>query len=325
MDRRAFLCGLTLGTLAVPLVARAQPISVARIGVLATGNPRSAAPIQAFEQKLRELGYVEGQNLAIEARPAEGKIDRLPDLAAELVRSKVDLIVASGSEATLRAVRKTTSTMPIVMIAIDYDPIKAGYISSLAHPGGNITGVFFQQLELTSKRLEICREAVPKATRVAILWDAFSANQLSPAETAAQALGLSLLRLELKDPPYDYEGAIQLVVRRGGNALFVPSSPLVYRDRTRIANAALKNRLPTIFAHREHVEAGGFIGYGPNMSDMYRRAAVYVDRILKGAKPADLPVEQPTKFELVINLKTAKAIGVTIPQSLLLRADQVIQ
>ena len=178
MDRRAFLCGLTLGTLAVPLVARAQPISVARIGVLATGNPRSAAPIQAFEQKLRELGYVEGQNLAIEARAAEGKIDRLPDLAAELVRSKVDLIVASGSEATLRAVRTTTSTMPIVMIAIDYDPIKAGYISSLAHPGGNITGVFFQQLELTSKRLEICREAVPKATRVAILWDAFSANQL---------------------------------------------------------------------------------------------------------------------------------------------------
>ena len=308
-----------------PLAGEAQQISVARIGVLTTGNPRSAGPNQAFEQKLRELGYVEGQNLAIEARAAEGKIDRLPDLAAELVRSKVDLIVASGSEATLRAVRKTTSTIPIVMVAIDYDPIKAGYISSLSHPGGNITGVFFQQLELTSKRLEICREAVPKATRVAILWDAFSANQLSPAETAAQALGLSLLRLELKDPPYDYEGAIQLVVRRGGNALFVPSSPLVYRDRTRIANAALKNRLPTIFAHREHVEAGGFIAYGPNMSDMYRRAAVYVDRILKGAKPADLPVEQPTKFELVINLKTAKAIGVTIPQSLLLRADQVIQ
>ena len=168
-------------------------------------------------------------------------------------------------------------------------------------------------------------EVVPKATRVAILWDAFSANQLSPAETAAQALGLSLLRLELKDPPYDYEGAIQLVARRGGNALFVPSSPLVYRDRTRIADAALKNRLPTIFAHREHVEAGGFIGYGPNMSDMYRRAAVYVDRILKGAKPADLPVEQPTKFELVINMKTAKALGLTIPQTLLQRADQVIE
>lgn len=200
MNRRTFLFGLTLGALSAPLVARAQPISVARIGVLATGNPRSAAPNQAFEQKLRELGYVEGQNLAIESRSAEGKIDRLPDLAAELVRSKVDLIVASGSEATLKAVRKTTATIPIVIVAIDYDPIKAGYISSLAHPG-NITGVFFQQLELTSKRLEICREAVPKATRVAILWDAFSANQLRLAETAAQALGLSLLRVELKDPP----------------------------------------------------------------------------------------------------------------------------
>ena len=271
------------------------------------------------------MGYVEGQNLAIEFRAAEGKVDRLPDLAAELVRSKVDLIVASGSEATLQAVRKTTATIPIVMVAIDYDPIKAGYVAALARPGGNVTGVFFQQLELSGKRLEIGREAVPKATRVAILWDTFSANQLKGAETAAQALGLSLLGLELGFPPYDYDKVMQVAVRRGCEALFVPSSPLVYRDRVRIAEAALRKRLPAVFAHREHAEAGALISYGPNMSEMYRGAAVYVSRILKGANPADLPVEQPTKFELVINLKTAKALGLTIPPSLLARADQVIE
>jgi putative tryptophan/tyrosine transport system substrate-binding protein len=326
MDRRRFLLTSLAGALAAPLAAGAQSgTKVLRVGLLSGGVPRSTPSYQAFEGTLRSLGYVDGETMRFEFRNAEGRIERLSGLAAELVRSGIDLLVAPGSEATLQAARGATTTLPIVMVAIDYDPIARGYIAGLARPGGNITGVFFRQIELTSKRLELAREAMSKATRMAVLWDASSADQLKAAETTARALGISLLPLELRHPPYDYAGAFQAAVRNRVGAAFVLTSVAVFNDRAKVAAAALQHRLPTIFAVREHVEAGGLLAYGANIADMFRTAAVYVDRIYRGAKPADLPVEQPTKFELVINLKTAKALGLTIPPSLLARADQVIE
>jgi putative tryptophan/tyrosine transport system substrate-binding protein len=326
MDRRHFLVTSLAGALAVPLGAEAQSkAKVLRVGLLSGGVPRSTPSYQAFEETLRGLGYVDGETMRFEFRNAEGRIERLPRLAAELVRSGIDILVAPGSEATLQAARGATTTLPIVMIAIDYDPIARGYIAGLARPGGNITGLFFRQLELTSKRLELAKEAVSKATRMAVLWDANSADQLKAAEATARSIGISVLALELRHPPYDYEGAFQTSVLNRAGAAFVLTSVAVFNDRAKIASAALRHRLPTIFALREHVEAGGLLAYGANIADMFRAAAAYVDRIYKGTKPADLPVEQPTKFELIINLKTAKALGLTIPPSLLAQADEVIE
>jgi putative tryptophan/tyrosine transport system substrate-binding protein len=324
MDRRRFLL-TSLSGLAAPPSLQAQSVAkLLRVGLLSGGAPRSTPSYQALEATLRSLGYVDGETMRFEFRNAEGKIERLPGLAADLVRSGIDLIVAPGSEATLQAARGATTTLPIVMVAIDYDPIARGYIAGLARPGGNITGVFLRQLELTSKRLELAKEAVSKATRMAVLWDASSADQLEAAEMTARALGISLLALELRHPPYDYASVLQTAVRNRVGAAFVLTSVAVFNDRARIAAVARQHRLPTIFAFREHVEAGGLLAYGANIADMFRTAAVYVDRIHRGTKPADLPVEQPTKFELVINLKTAKALGLTIPPSMLARADQVI-
>jgi putative ABC transport system substrate-binding protein len=218
-----------------------------------------------------------------------------------------------------------TTTLPIVVVAIDYDPIERGYIASLARPGGNITGVFFRQLELTSKRLELAKELVPKATRMAVLWDADSADQAKAADRAARSLNISLLPLELRHPPYDWAGVMQTAVQNRAGAVFVLTSVVVFNDRARIAAAARQHRLPTIFALREHVEAGGLLAYGANIAGMFRTAAVYVDRIHRGSKPSELPVEQPTTFELVINLRTGKALGITIPPALLARADSVIE
>jgi len=318
---------LTLSLLCAPLTSAGaqQATKVFRVGLLSTGNPRSAPQFVAFTQHLQELGYVEGQNLTFEFRNAEGQAERLADLAAELVRLQVDVIVAPGPEATLRAARQATRTIPIIMLAINYDPIARGYIDGLARPGGNITGVFFLQLELTAKRLELLKEALPQVTRVAALWDAYTADQWRATEAAAQSLGVQLQAVELRHPPYDFEGAMGIAVRERAQALVVLSSPLFLPQRAQVAELAVKHRLPAIFLFREYTEAGGLMAYGVNLHDMYRRAAYYVDRILQGATPADLPVEQPTKFELVINLKTAKALGMTMPPSLLVLADEVIQ
>jgi putative ABC transport system substrate-binding protein len=320
---------LILSLIMAPLSADAQaPTKVYRMGWLSASNapPSGLAPTaEAFQQGLRDLGYVEGQNIAIAYRYAEGKPERLSELAAELVRLNIDVLVATGPEATLRAARHATSTIPIVMLAVNYDPIARGYIDGLARPGGNITGVFFMQLELTAKRLELLKVALPQVTRVSALWDAHTADQLRVAEAAAQALGLQLQSVELRHPPYDFVGAIGVAVRQQAQALVVLSSPHFAPQRAQIAALALKHRLPASFLFREYVEAGGLMSYGANQPAMYRHAATYVDKILKGAKPADLPVEQPIKFELVLNLKTAKALGLTMPPSLLLLADEVIQ
>ena len=312
-----------------PLAAEAQPrAKVPRIGLLRFAVP-NAPQVQALRQGLRDLGWVEGQNLAIEVRSAEGKVEQLPGLAAELVRLGVDLIFTSGPEATLRAASEATRTIPIVMVAVDYDPIALGYVAGLPRPGGNITGVVSQQLELTGKRLEMLKETVPTATRMAVFWDALSADQLKAANAAARALGVELQPVELQNPPvYDFGRAFTEVSRARAGALLVLMSPLfaggAAPEWDRIPNLALKHQLPTIFGVPFWVEAGGLMSYGPNLLAMFRHAATHVDKILKGAQPATLPVEQPTRFELVVNLRTAKTLGLTIPQSILIRADRVI-
>ena len=324
MDRRTFLAGTGAVLLAAPLAAEAQQAGkVPRIGYLHIA-PRSSPFFQAFERRLRELGYVEGQNVAIEFRTAEGRVEKLPGLATELVGLKVDVIV-TNTEPAARAVKEATSTIPIVMVGINYDPIALGYVASLAQPGGNVTGVFFRHIELTAKRLALFKEMVPTVERVAVLSDPLTIDQLRAVEAANTRMHLKLQPLELRNSPYDFRSAFGTAMRSRAEALFVLESSPIFRERMQIAQLALKNRLPTSFAFREYVEAGGLMAYGASFVDMAGLGAVYVDKILKGARPADLPVEQPTKFELVINLKTAKALGLTIPPSLLLRADQVVQ
>ncbi len=315
-----------LAVLLGPSVADAQPPTrVVRIGILSTVNPRSAPFFQAFEQRLGELGYIEGQNLTVDFRNAEGKVDRLPELAADLARSRVDVIVASGPQATVRAARQATDAIPIVVVAVDYDPLALGYVASLARPGGTVTGVFAQQPDLAAKRLELLKEALPKLGRVAVHWDVLSADQLPTVEAAARTLRVGLELLELKTLPYDYTNALESTMRTRAGAVLVLMSPIFFRDRGEILALAKKHRLPVSGGIRAFAEAGALMTYGVDLPDMFRRAATYVDKILKGVKPADLPVEQPTHWEMVINLKTAKALGLTIPQTLLLRADQVIE
>src|SRR5213594_1479201 len=328
MNRRAFLCGLTLGTLSRSLAAEAQEYKagkVARIGLLSQGSPTSGQHIrEAFRQGLREVGYVDGQNIVIEYRYAEGKAERLPDLAAELLRLKVDVIVAGGTPAPLAA-KRATRTIPIVMAAAG-DPVGTGLVASLAQPGGNVTGLSNFSAELTGKRLQLLKEVVPGVSRVAVLWNAanpVAALLMRETEAAARTLGVQVQSLEVRGLD-DFENALPAAISGGAGALFVIDDPLVFSSRMRIADFAARNRLPATAFYKEFAKAGGLMAYGPNLTDQFRRAAIYVDKILKGAKPADLPVEQPTKFELVINLKTAKALGLTIPQSVLLRADQVI-
>jgi len=321
----ALILGLTLAIISRPLPSGAQqPAKVPRIGILGAGNPRVPLYVP-FDQRLRELGYIEGQNFASEFRTAEGQPERLPELAAELVRLKVDLIFAAGSEATLRAARQATSTIPIVMVAVDYDSVALGYVASLARPGGSITGVVLNQLELAAKRLELLKQALPRVTRVAVLWDAISADQLKAAQAAAPSLGVRLQPLELRNPPYEFESAFRAAVGGRAGALLILASANLVRGSGRLAELATQRRLPSIAGNPIYAEAGILMSYGASLPDMFRRAAEYVDKILKGAKPADLPVEQPMRFEMVLNLKTAKALGLTLPQSILLRVDKVIQ
>lgn len=327
ISRRAFLAAATAGAvLAARPAADAQPLGgVVRVGVLSAGNPRTAPQWVAFEQRLRELGYMDGQGFSLDFRDALGRAERMSELATELASLKPHLIVAGGPEATLKAVRHVAGTIPVVMIAIDYDPIDLGHVAGLARPAGNVTGLFFRNLELTGKRLQLLTEALPGIKGVAVLWDDFSADQLKAAQTAARSLGVRVHPLRMRNPPYDFESAFRTVVRERPGALLGLAFPLLFRERSRVADLALKHRLPAIFSVHQYAEAGGLMSYGVSFRDMFRRAAEYVDRILKGGRPGDLPVEQPTKFELVINMKTAKALGLVIPSSLLLRADRVIE
>ena len=324
MRRIGLAVVLTVSLILAPLTVAGESTKITRIGILSTGNPRSAGIFQAFEQRLRELGYAEGQNLIIEFRNAEGRTDRLPGLAAEMVSLNVDVVVVATDRAT-HAMKTASAKIPIVMVSVNYDPVELGYISSLARPATNITGVVFLHRELTAKRLQLLKEMLPTVKRLGVLSDPTATEQLGAVEAANKSIGLTLQTLQVRDPSHDFEGAFRIATRSRTEALLVLTTPVIFRERSKIAQLALKNRLPTSFAHREHVEAGGLMSYGPNFPDMWRLAATYVDKIAKGAKPADLPVEQPTKFELVINLKTAQALGLTIPHSLLGRADQVIE
>jgi len=316
--------------LAAPLAtATAQPPEkVPRVGYLSPGSPSEPfrqRRFEAFRQGLRELGYVEGQNIAIESRWAEGKYDRYPALAADLVRLKVDVIVAVGGRAS-EVAKHATRTIPIVMSVV-IDPLGSGLVASLARPGGNVTGISLMTPDLVGKQLEVLKEVVPKVSRVALLWNPAnpgSAPQLREAEAAARALGVRLQILEARDPQ-EIDSAFAAMTRGRAAALVVLADAILLNQRRQIAELAAERRLPAVYGPSEHAEAGGLMAYSANLLDLERRAATYVDKILKGAKPADLPVQQPTKFELVINLKTAKALGLTIPPSLLLRADQVIE
>ena len=329
MDRREFLGTLAGGLLTAPLAAKAQQAAkIPRIGWLANNPAGSPHLLEAFLQGLRDLGYVEGRNVVIEYRDAEGKLERLPALAAELVALKVDVIVAAGPPAALAA-KQATRTLPIVF-ASSGDPVTSGLVTSLARPGGNVTGLSAVAPELVGKCLEQLKQAVPGVSRVAVLWQPGGLGErtdkyiLKEAEVAARALGVRLQFVEARGPA-DFDRAFSDMTRARAGALTVLSTPMFVSERRRLVDLAAKNRLPAVYPWREFVDAGGLMSYGPNLADMFRRAATYVDKILKGAKPADLPVEQPTKFELVINLKTAKALGLTIPASVLARADEVIQ
>ena len=324
ISRRAFVCTLTGGLLAAPRAAEAQQLSkVPRIGVLEAN--RLLDSVNAFHDGLRQFGYVEGRNIAIEWRWAGESAERFPELAAELVRLKVEVIVATNNPA-VAAAQKATTTIPVVMV-LATDPVRLGFVASLARPGGNITGLTIQTPELAGKRLQLLKETVPNLTRVAVLWDPTEPGRrqlVKEAELAAPTLGLQILTLQARDAR-EVRGAFTAMTKERVGAVLVYGSSLLAAQRAAIADLAVKNRLPTMCVAQEWMDAGFVMSYGASLNDMYRRAPYFVDRILKGAKPADLPVEQPIKFELVINLKTAKALGLTIPQSLLVRADEVIQ
>jgi len=318
-----FVLNLTLG----PLALEAQPTAkIARIGYLAIDQAASPHLREAFLQELRDLGYIEGRNLVIEYRSAEGKSEQLPALAAELVALKVDVIVAPSTVAA-QAAKQATRTLPIVSVAI---PVTSGLVTSLARPGGNVTGLSFFSPELVGKCLEQLKLAVPAVSRVAALWqpggqgEPTEKEMLKAAEVAARALGVRLQFVEARGPE-NFDRAFSEMTRARAGALTVLPSNMFISERRRLVDLAAKNRLPAVYPWREFVDAGGLMSYGLNVADLFRRAATYVDKILKGAKPADLPVEQPTKFELVINLKTAKILGLTIPQPLQQRADQMIE
>ena len=321
VQRRKLL--ISVGLLLASPFAAAQPArKMHRVGLLYNN---SGPYIEIVTRGLRELGYIEGQNTLIERRTANGLSDQLPSLAAELVRLGVDVIVTPDPPSTYAA-KGATKTIPIVMRSSN-DPVESGLVTSLAHPGGNITGVYSQYEELTPKRLELLKEALPGLMRVAILWNGASPGEIAvfkSAQAAARAMGLQIVSLEVHRRE-DLDGAFSAAAAARVGALMTLRNPLFVRLRTQLVGLANRRRIPAIYDEREFVEAGGLMAYGANLADLYRRTAIYVDKILKGAKPADLPVEQPTKFELVVNLKTAKAMGITIRQSVLLRADEVIE
>ena len=321
---------LTLCSMLLALCSPAeeqQPKKVPRIGYLSTSDPaRESARPQGVRLALRELGYIEGQNIAIEYRDAEGKRDRLPELAAELVRLKVDIIVVGGP--SVQAAKNATKTIPIVMWGTGIDPVMAGLVESLARPGGNVTGLTILTGELGGKRLELFKEAVPKLVRVSVFYDPSAPGSVLDVKevlpVAARALGLTIRSWEVRDAD-SFDKVFAAMGKQRPDGLYVSGAPLILANQKRIAALAVKSRLPSVYQMRESVDAGGLMSYGADEADIYRRVAYFVDRILKGAKPADLPVEQPTKFEFVINLKTAEQIGLTIPPEVLARANKIIK
>jgi putative ABC transport system substrate-binding protein len=325
MNRRAFIGAFAGGLAVAQSIAEAQPAAkIYRIGFLLGATAETVAPlVRALTEGLRDLGYVEGRDFVFERRYADGRLERLPDLAAELVRQRVDVIV-TGSNIHVAAAKRATATIPIVMVAAG-DPVGAGFIATLARPGGNITGLSADaSREIVGKNLALLKEIVPRLSRVGVVGQLTLLGGVAALETAARQLNVALEVVDIRSPD-DFEGAFATMVGKRVGAIIVNAGPLTYMRRQHIADLALKHRLPAITGLNEFAQAGLLMSYGPNLPDMYRRAASYVAKILRGAKPGDLPVEQPTKFELVINLKTAKALALTIPQSLLLRADEVIQ
>jgi len=327
ISRRAFLTG-SVALLSAPLAAEAQQAAkVYRIGVILTSAPNESGHlIKALEEGMRELGYVDERNIVFERRFAEGRQERLPLLAAELVRLKVDVLV-TGSNAVIAAVKQVTATIPVVM-AVSRDPVGAGFIASLARPRGNITGLTNDPgPEIIGKYLELLKEAAPRVSRVAYLWNPVppgAGTYKNAVESAARTLGVTFQSVEVRGRE-EFDAAFAAMVRERANGVVVAVDPVFVGPRSQVVLLAARNRLPAVYGLREFAEVGGLMSYGPNIADQFRRAATYVDKILKGAKPGDLAVEQATKFELVINLKTAKALGLTVPDSLLRRADEVIQ
>jgi ABC-type uncharacterized transport system substrate-binding protein len=325
MKAPAVLALLVLGLLVAPLTAEAQPpTQVHRIGILSPAAEASTPLFEAFRQGLRELGYVEGQNIVLEFRLAAGRAERLRDLAAELVRLKVDVILTDTMTAT-QVAKEATTTIPIVM-ASSSDPVQGGLVASLAQPGGNITGMALLAPELSGKRLELLKEVVPRAAQVAVLWNPRNpvAGNLRETEAAAQALHLQLHLVEVPGAEA-LEAAFDTAMKGRADALITLPDAMLWNQRLHVAGLAAKHRLPALFPEREFVDAGGLLSYGPSVPASFHRAATYVDKLLKGAKPTDLPVEQPTKFELVINLKTAQALSLTILPTILFQADDVIR
>ena len=324
--RRIGIFILLLGVWAAPLAAEAQePQRTYRIGWLDSTGTRTESYQIAFVERLRELGFAEGRNLVIEFRTTNGREGKLVELAADLARRDCDLLLAPGTEAGLVALERATKNTPIVIVANDYDPVTTGHIASLAHPGGRITGVSQLQTELPAKRLELLKELLPRAKRIALFADTATAGQLKAVQDGSQRQGVTLQVIEFTHAPYDYKTAFGESVRAHAEALLVLASGNFVSARHQIPELAIQHRLPSMFGNNLWARAGGLLSYGPDFSDFYRRAAEQAVRILNGARPADLPIEQPTRFELVINLRPAKALGLTIPRSLLVRADYVIQ
>lgn len=325
VGRRRFLV-VTGAFLAAPIVAEAQQMGKRpRIGIITFGFEPSSRPLETFRQALRERGYVEGKNITLEYRFANGQVETLPTLAAELVGHKVDVIVTEGTP-TAVAVKRATTSIPIVTAAVS-DPVRLGLIASLSRPGGNVTGVTFTVGDRAGKQLQLLKEIAPNATLVAVIHNAArpdTAERLAEVRAAAQSLGLSLQPTAVRGPA-DLDAAFESVMSARADAFTTLGDGMLWGNRKRIVDFAAKIRLPVVFPEREFAESGGLLAYGPDVASNFRRAAAYVDRILKGAKPADLPVEQPTKLELVVNLKTAAALGIKIPPAVLVRADEVLQ
>ncbi len=326
MRRRDFLAGMgAAGAACLPRRARAQaPSAMLRVGSCAP-SPRVRSFLQGFDARMRELGYVDGQNYTMDYIDLQGRADRYREAMQQLVDRKADVIVAFGPEEALKAALAATRTIPIVMVAIDFDPIALGYATSLARPTGNVTGIFLEQIELAAKRLQLVKDAFPAISKAMVFWDHLSADQWRATRDNAAKFGFDLAGIELRDYPYDYARALAQTPPDHRGFLFAMTSPLFARDRDRLVQFTLLNRLPSMFVFREYVDQGGLMSYGPNRNAMSRRTADYVHRIARGAKPSELPIERPTIFELVINLRTAKALGLEFSQAMLLRADEVIE
>jgi len=324
MRRRQFITLLGGTVAARPLAAQAQqPTKMLKVGTVA-GNPRSGPQWVAFEKRMGELGYQEGKNFFFDflqiTNPDEFEVGY-----QKLAARAPDIILAIGPEIGLKSALAVTRTLPIVMIAIDYDPLARGYVTSLARPAGNVTGVVFQQVELAAKRIQVIKDGFPDRPAATMFWDHFSADQWEAARSTAAILGLQLFGVELREWPYDYEAALDQAPPDHRAMLVVPTSPPFFRDRARLADFALRHRIISMFVFREWVDAGGLLSYGPSITALFGRVAEFVDRIARGAQPSHLPIEQPTKFEMVANLKTARTIGIELPTSILLRADEVIE